>query len=156
MKPRMTQGPSGCQANLDGLSQRERDKSLVLSLLRAAIDESKWKHAAIAAHLSKALDRKIDGPYLANMLSGVKSWSIDHLNALPDDVQRIYYRLRSESLQLIVVEPVDQETAARYMATALLSGVMPQLPARASAMAHADLRPVLQRRRVAAGEQGSR
>lgn len=148
MDSRIRHTAAACQANLDGQCQRDRDKSLVLRLLREAIDESKWKHEALAAHLSAALGLRIDGPYLSKMLAGEKPVSLDHINALPDDIERIYYRLRGESLHLIVVEPVDPVTAARYFATALLSGVLQSaLPVRASAMARADLpEPVVQRR----------
>ena len=49
--------------------------------LRAAIDESTWKHAAIAAAL------EVEPKYFSRMLSGEKPWSLRHLSALPDDVE---------------------------------------------------------------------
>lgn len=94
----------------------ERDNSLALKrqLLRDAIDESGWKHDAIACALG------VDAPYLSKMLAGDKTITLRHLDALPDDVEAIYTRKYAEAMGLIVVAPVQGEAAVRNLVSGLI------------------------------------
>lgn len=87
----------------------------MLQMLRQAIDESGWKHEALAVELGLT-----NAAYLSRMLAGEKPWTLRHLAALPDDVEAIFFRLRSESLGQIVVQPVDFETARRHLVSGLV------------------------------------
>jgi hypothetical protein len=84
------------------------DKGVVLhAVLRDAIDESGWKHDAVAS----ALD--VDGPYLSKMLTAEKPIGARHLSALPDDVRRIFARRYAEGFGWIVVAPAVGDDAVR-------------------------------------------
>lgn len=120
----------------------DEGKSVSLRLMRAAIDESGVKHEAIAAEMGLP-----NAAYLSRMLSGEKPWTLRHIEALPDGIEAIYYRMRSESLGLVVAEPVDFETARRHLVSGLLGVLAPRLPAKADAMVSASL-PAEKRRRA--------
>lgn len=92
------------------------DNSLVLKrrLLREAIDESGWKHDAVA----HALD--VDAPYLSKMLAGEKPITLRHLDALPDDIEAIYSRKYAETFGQIVVAPAEGDTAIRNLVSGLI------------------------------------
>lgn len=83
-------------------------------LLREAIDESGWKHDAIACAL------EVDAPYLSKMLAGDKPITLRHLDALPDDVEAIYSRKYAETLGLIVVAPATGDDAIRNLVSGLI------------------------------------
>jgi hypothetical protein len=127
-----------CQVNTDSRAElgQGKEHSLVLALLREAIATSGWKHEALA--LEMALP---NAAYLSRMLSGEKPVTLRHLSALPDDIERIYYRLRSESLGLIAVEPPPTlDVALRQMAAGLIGiATLSRMPARASSQAKATL-----------------
>lgn len=91
------------------------DKSLVLKrrMLREAIDESGWKHDAVALALG------VDAPYLSKMLAGEKLITLRHLDALPDDIEAIYARKYAELFGAIVVAPVSGEAAVRNLVSGL-------------------------------------
>lgn len=104
-----------------------------LSLLRRAIDETGWKHAAIAAALG------VEPQYLSRMLSGEKVWTVRHLQLLPDDVERRFIELYAESFGLLIVRRVDDATAQMQLASGLFNLLAPRLPVKATAMARAEL-----------------
>lgn len=124
------------------VSATERqDKALVLrSLMRQAIDESGWKYDAVAAAISAATGRSIDGPYLSKMLAGEKPLSAEVLEGLPDDIEAILARLYAESFGQFVVSPASDDSAVQHFVAGLLGILRSQLPARATAMAKARLR----------------
>lgn len=117
-------------------------------LVRAAINESGWKHEAVAAAMSLASGRSIDGPYLAKMLNGEKPFPVDLIPALPDDIERRYVRLHGETLGQIVVTPPDDESAELHV-TVVRRLHARQLPAKVERMAQASLAST---RRKAVGE----
>ena len=126
---------STCQVQTVSHADDAQGKLVSLSLIRAAIDASGWKHEALAAEM-----RLPNAAYLSRMLSGEKPWTLRHIESLPDGIEAIYYRLRSESLGLLVVEPVDYETARRHLVSGLV-GVLTSaiLPAKADRMVRAEL-----------------
>lgn len=126
---------AACQVNPDSHADDARGKSVSLDLLREAITESRWKHEALAVEM-----RLPNAAYLSRMLSGEKPWTLRHIESLPDDVEAIYYRLRAESLGLLVAAPVDAETARRHLVSGLLGVLAPQLPARIGHGVKASLR----------------
>jgi hypothetical protein len=108
-----------CQGQVVALAGQPEDNSHV-RLLREAIDESGWKHDAIAAVLG------IEAAYLSKMLSGEKAIGLKHLRRLPRDVARCYVKKCGEALGLIVVMPLSGVEAQRaFIAGALgmLGGV---------------------------------
>lgn len=115
----------------------DSDLVLVRRWMRAAIDESRWKHEAVAMAMTEA-GVPTDGVYLSKLLSGEKPISAKHLRALPDDIEAIYARLQAEHFGHIVVTPVTGDRALRNLVSGLI-GVMAPLPARADAMAKAQL-----------------
>ena len=125
------------------------DKSVALrARVRAAIDESGWKYDAVARAMSATSGRSIDGPYLAKMLSGEKSFPLDLVSALPDDIERIYVRLHGEALGQIVVTPPEDDSAELHV-TVVRRLHARQLPAKVERMAQASLAST---RRKAVGE----
>lgn len=131
----MPRAAAPCQVNPCSRDDDAQGKLVSLTLIRAAIDASGWKHEAIAAEM-----RLPNAAYLSRMLSGEKPWTLRHIEALPDGIEAIYYRLRAESLGLLVVEPVDYETARRHLVSGLV-GVLTNaiLPAKADRMVSASL-----------------
>lgn len=122
------------------LTEGRQDKRLVLrAFVRDAIDESGWKHEAVAATISEATGRSIDGPYLSKMLAGEKPLTDEVLEGLPDDIEAIVARLYAESFGQIVVTPASDDSAVQHFVGGLLALLRPQLPARASSMARAAL-----------------
>lgn len=127
---------AGCQVNTDSPTPDVQGKSLSLirDLLRDAIEESGWKHEAIAAQLDLP-----NAAYLSRMLSGEKPIGTSHLLALPDDVEAIFARRYAETFGLIVVAPVSADVAMRQLVSGLV-GVLtarPALPQKAEKMARA-------------------
>lgn len=127
-----------CQGNSPVRASDAQDKELVLLRqdLREAIEQSGVKKESIAAAMGLP-----DPAYLSKLFSGEKPITARHLVGLPDDVERIYERLRAERRGLIVVEPVDAETARRHLVSGLFGVLAPQLPQRATGMAKAYLPP---------------
>jgi hypothetical protein len=96
------------------------DNAVVLQLLRASIDESGWKHEAVAAAMSEASGLSIDGPYLAKLLAGEKSWSLRHLLALPNDIEARFANKWASHRGAVVVAPLEGEAAV----AALVGGLV--------------------------------
>lgn len=119
--------PVRCQAEGGSPAAIRQGESVTLhALLRAAIDDRKWKHDAIAVAL------KVPPKYFSRMLSGEKAITAKHLRALPDDVEIELLVKWAESLGVIVIVPVSDTEARRQLATGLfclLSG-RSELPAR--------------------------
>ena len=109
----------------------------IRELLRAAIDDCKWKHDALAEFL---IDRGVlcDRYYLSKMLSGEKAITTKHLKALPDDIEARFAKLYAETFGLIVVAPVAEDEAVQQLVTGLV-GVLGLLPRKAQKMAKAGL-----------------
>lgn len=123
------------------LARSGQDNSVdpIARLVRAAIDESGWKHDAVAEAMG--LKGESGKSYLSKMLAGEKPISARHLVSLPDDIEAIFARKYAETFNLVVVTPVFGEAAVRSLMSGLL-GVLapaPALPDRAAAMAKADL-----------------
>jgi hypothetical protein len=108
------------QGNSVGLGDANQDNSVALwhRLLRESIDESGWKHEAVA--LAIGLSRENGKHYLSKMLSEEKPITAKHLAALPYDIKVILARRNAEALGLIVVRPLSGEEAQRaFVAGAL-------------------------------------
>ena len=115
---------AACQVNTGSRDDEPQGNSLSLirDLLRAAIEESGWKHEALAAAMELP-----NAAYLSRMLSGEKPIGSTHLLALPDDIETIFARLYAESFGLLVVPQVsDHEDAARKLAAGLIGLLAPQ------------------------------
>lgn len=106
-----------CQANLD--SHVDDQQGNLLSLMRESIEESGWKHAAVAAVLG------VEPPYLSRMLAGEKPWSLRAFAQLPDDIEAIFARKYAEAFGLIVVQPVSGEQAVRNLVSGLFGVLAP-------------------------------
>ncbi|HZR25492.1 MAG TPA: hypothetical protein VFA59_17990 [Vicinamibacterales bacterium] len=121
-----------------GTAQQDQELSDLRADLRDAIDESRWKHDALAEAMSLACGNRIDGPYLSKLLSGEKSLSAAHLSALPDDIETIFHRKRAERFGHLVVKPLSGLDAQKAFVAGLI-GIMskPELPVRAEAMVKA-------------------
>lgn len=89
-------------------------------LVREAIEESGWKHEAVAAHLGT------DGPHLSNMLSGLKPLTLKRITELPDDINAIFARKYAESFGQIVVQPVYGEQAVKNLVSGLFGVLAPK------------------------------
>ena len=132
--------PDGCQVNPDSPTPEAQGNrlSLIRDLLRDAIEESGWKHEALAAYMGLP-----NGAYLSQMLSGDKPIGTKHLLALPDDVEALFARMYAETFGLIVVSPVSADVAMRQLVSGLV-GVLTSrsaLPQKAEKMARAVERP---------------
>lgn len=114
-----------CQGNPVSLISDEQgnDLSLIRDCLRLAIEESRWKHDALATAMALP-----NAAYLSNMLSGEKPIGAKHLRALPDDVEAIFARRYAESFGLIVVAPLRGDEAVHSLVRGLI-GVLSQAPA---------------------------
>lgn len=112
--------------------QRARqDKTVVLrQLLRAAIEQSRWKHDALWRAMKLP-----DAAYLSKLLSGEKPLGAHHLADLPDDIEGIFAGLYAETFGQIVVTPASGEQAVKQLVSGLFGVLAPRLPTRASAMA---------------------
>ncbi len=138
MAPMVTRQPLSCQAEAvdHDAASRSTDVDRWLAMLRAAIAESGWKHDALAEYL------RVDKAHLSRLLSGEKPFRIEHLVGLPDDVEALFERRRAESFGHIVCERVDETTALQQLASGLLNlAASARLPARADAMAKAEIAP---------------
>jgi hypothetical protein len=113
------------QDNGIGAPLDDGDKSLVLGdrdrrWFREAIEESGVKKDAIAQCMTEAGCR-MDPQYLSKLLSGEKTLTTKHLDALPDDVAAIYRRKGAESYGFIVVERVGHELALKHLVSGIVS-----------------------------------
>jgi len=105
---------SARQANLDTARVVAEDNGVsLLRLVRRAIDDSGWKHAAVASVL------RVKPPYLSLMLSGEKPWTAKHLAALPDEIEQRFAQSYAESFGHLVVEPLDGESAIKQLLAGL-------------------------------------
>lgn len=143
MRDSVRSSAAACQGSSDSLTEQSEGKGLSLALLREAIGQSGWKHDALAVQMKLP-----NAAYLSRMLSGEKPWTLRHIESLPDDIEAIYYRLRGESLGLVVVAPLSGRHAVEALVAGLI-GVLgaPRLPERADGMAKAEL-PTAARRRA--------
>lgn len=94
---------------------RAGDVERWLALMNAAIDGSTWrnKHDALATAMG------IDKAYLSRLRSGEKPWRIEHVVALPDEIEARFEQLRAEAFGLIVVAPVEGDDAVRHLVSGL-------------------------------------
>jgi hypothetical protein len=103
-----------------------------LQMLREAVTESGWTLDALASHLG------FDRGHLHRLLSGDKPWRVEHLVALPPEVDAAFSRKRAEAHGLIVVERVDSITAEHQLASGLFNVLTRRLPERADHMAKCE------------------
>lgn len=125
--------------------ERGSDPSLIddatgqeLSLIRQAINDSKWTHEALATVLPVP-----NAAYISRMLSGEKAWTVKHTASLPNDIKAKYHAAACEREGLIVVSPVDDaEQAMRFVVRGLLGmfGPVSRGASVRKAMARAGLR----------------
>ncbi len=137
MTQKVTRSAASCQDQLVARVIGREDNPVVpeiRDLLRAAIDESGWKHDALWDVLGLP-----DKFYLSKMLSGEKPIGVKHLQALPDDIEAIFAEKYAETFGLIVVRPLGGPEAIKAFVGGLVGVLAPRLPVRASAMAKATL-----------------
>jgi hypothetical protein len=112
---------------------RSTDVDQALALLRQAVSECGYTFDALQAATGK------DKAYLHRVLNGEDRCTLDFITALPDDIEARFENLRATQFGLIVVEPVDLETARRHLVSGLVGVLAPRLPLKADRMAHAGL-----------------
>ena len=114
MKPNVAR--SGHSTSVDrGRDERTTDVDLALSLLRKAVHDCRWTLDALAAHMH------IDKGYISRVMNGEKPLTLVFEVGLPDDVEARYKQYRAESLGLIVVEQMDDDSARRAFAAGLFN-----------------------------------
>lgn len=88
---------------------RAADVERWLALMNDAIDDSSWAHKqeALATYMG------IDKAYLSRLRSGEKPWRVEHITALPDDIQARFDQLRAEASGFIVVTPLEGPDAVK-------------------------------------------
>jgi hypothetical protein len=129
-KGRVVDQPSLSQdQSLDLLAMREgqaqdqgsedEDLSMVRTWLREAIDECRWKDAAVAVAIG--LVGESGANYFSKMLRGEKPISAKHLRALPNDIEAAFARRYAEHFGLIVVRPLPPEEALKGLVAGLVS-----------------------------------
>lgn len=88
---------------------REDRVALMRTWVREAVDESGWKHAAVAAHLGDRLKmpalKGVHGAaYWSKLLRGEKGpITQDMIEALPDEIEVIYAAKHASHLNLVVI-----------------------------------------------------
>lgn len=108
-----------------------------LALMNRAVAETGWTPEALDAHWNTSRG------YAWRLLNGEKSWSVERLLALPDDIESRFEALRAESFGHIVVAPLAREEGMKAFVAGLCSLLgTPALPAKAGAPAKADLAPL--------------
>ena len=110
--------------------------SLLLGFLRDAIDESAWKHDALAVEMQLP-----NAAYLSRMLAGEKPWTLRHLLALPNDIEALFSQKWAAHRGAIVVAPLHGEAAVQALVGGLVGVLASSLPIHASRMAKAALTP---------------
>jgi hypothetical protein len=97
-----------------------------VDILRASATTLGWTLDALAAHVGK------DRAYIGRVLAGDKPCTTTFLDALPDDLQSLFYSRQAERRGHVVVPPLDHETARRYVVSGLCALLEPLgLPAKA-------------------------
>lgn len=95
---------------------RAADVERWLALMNRAVEESTWRHKQEALATAMGIDKA----YLSRLRSGEKPWRIDHVVALPDEIEARFEQLRAEAFGLIVVAPASPESAANHLVAGLL------------------------------------
>ena len=85
-----------------------------LCLLRRAVADCNYTLDALEAAMGKGR------AYIHKVLQGEKPLTLEFITALPDDVEARFEQLRAESFGLIVVPPVEGETAIRNLVSGLI------------------------------------
>ena len=127
-----------CQGSLDSRDVDDSGNalSLVLRLLRESIDDCGWKHDALAVQLQLP-----NAAYLSRMLSGEKPWTLRHLVALPDDIEKCFAEKWAKARGAVVVAPLAGQAAVDALVGGLV-GVLIGAPLRGQApMVKATLQP---------------
>jgi len=83
-------------------------------LLRKAASDCGYTFDALAVAMGK------DKSYIHRVLNGPDRVTLDFITALPNDMEAKYEQLRAEGFGLIVVEPVDAQTAAKHLVSGLM------------------------------------
>jgi len=112
----------------------------VLEHLREAIARRRWKHEALAAHLSEKTNRCIDGAYLSKMLSGEKAITAVHLSALPDDIDAEFTKVRAEARGMLVIAPHAGQDAMEAFLSVIYTTLLRMQQFPQPAMAKASMR----------------
>ena len=115
----------------------DNDLVLLRRLLRDAIDESGWKHEAVAAVLH------VGGPYLSKMLAGTKPITDRHIRALPREIGVILARRYAEAFGLVVITSTEEQRVIGNLLQAVGSAFATlggQLPMKVDRMARASPR----------------
>lgn len=123
-----------CQAPSVDLDQRSEAVAALTALLRRSVQECGYNLDALAAAMQK------DRSYIGRVLNGEKPLHAEFEVALPEDVRRLFARLRAEAHGYIVVEQVDEASARQQLASALFHFLAPALPAHVGASLKVDLR----------------
>jgi hypothetical protein len=87
-----------------------------------------------------ATEWRVDRSYVWRLFAGEKPWSVERHLALPDDLEADFEKRRAQSFGLIVVEPVDEQTAREHLVSGLMGLLAPRgLPSRAGKPAKVEL-----------------
>jgi hypothetical protein len=108
MRDTMRSNAVACQGSSDShdADAQGNELSLVLQMLREAIDESDWKHEALAVQLQLP-----NAAYLSRMLSGEKAWTLPRLVALPNEINKRFAEKWARSQGSVVVAPLSGPAA---------------------------------------------
>lgn len=104
------------QGNVVAREPRRQDNSVVRQWLREAIDESGWKHEALASVMGLP-----DKFYLSKLLSGEKPLQVWHLTNLPDDIEVGFAKRWIESLGPMVIARLSEAEARQQFAAGFFS-----------------------------------
>lgn len=102
----------------------------------ALVGHEQWTRDAIAAEMGLP-----DGQYVSKLLTGEKQLQAWHFLALPDDIERCFFKRWIESLGLVVVPRLDDREARLQFAAGLFSLLCGagMLPTKADRLAKAGL-----------------
>lgn len=109
------------------------DLELWLTTLRQAMSDTGWTSEALDAHWGTSRG------YANRLVNGEKSWSVERMLALPDDLEARLEHLRAEGFGRIVVEPICHAEGVKALVAGLVSVLCPRLPARTTGPIKADL-----------------
>lgn len=91
-----------------------------LADLAEAMRRTNWTPEALDAHWGTSRG------YAWRLCNGEKSWSVERMLSLPDDLEAQLEHLRAERFGRVVVAPVSQEDGMRQLICGLASLLAPQ------------------------------
>jgi hypothetical protein len=112
-------GIAGGSAGTDrDLATRSTAVDQYLELLRKCVADCGWTIDALSTEM------QIDKGHLWKLLNGQKPWRLEHLLALPADVDALFAQRRAEGCGLLCVPPPENEHQAIRQLMSGLFGVL--------------------------------